>query len=132
MQLDESLLTGVAPGKLKQLFAAGRAVSSRGPSKAKLFLQHMIHIGEDGYVRSDPLTNIMHLPLRDRRKAANAFLRGDTPLWPPARRDRQLPPWNAFDGLLGSPQAAFERAPLHALLVSGSYIAHAEAMSTFP
>ena len=43
-----------------------------------------------------------------------------------------MPPWNPFDGLPGSLQAAFRRAPLHALLVSRSYITHAEAMSTFP
>ena len=61
-----------------------------------------------------------------------AFLRGDTPFCPPARRVRQLPPWNPFPGLPGNLQAAFQRAPPHALLVSRSYITPDEAMSTFP
>ena len=66
----------------------------------------------------------MQLPPEDRRKATYAFLRGDTPLCPPAGRVRQLPPWNPFDGL--------QRAPLHAKLVSRSYITHNKAISTFP
>ena len=41
-------------------------------------------------------------------------------------------PWNPFDGLPGDLQATFQRAPLHALLVPTSYIAHEEAMSLFP
>ena len=126
-------MTGVVPGELKRLFAAVRAASSRAPAKAKVFLEDMIEIGEDGYARNNHrLTKIMQLPLRDRRKAAYAFLRGDTPFCPPAGRVRQLPPWNPFDGLLGSLQAAFQRALLHALLVSRSYITHTEAMSMFP
>ena len=44
---------------------------------------------------------------------------------------RQLPPSNPFEGLLGSLQAAFQRAPLHALLLSRSYITHNQAMTTF-
>ena len=74
----------------------------------------------------------MQLPPRHRRKAAYAFVRGDTPFCPPARRVKQLPPWNPFNGLPGSLQAAFERAPLHALVIARSYITHAEVMSTFP
>ena len=58
--------------------------------------------------------------------------RQDTPFCPPAGRVRQLPPWNPFDRLPGGLQAAFQRAPLQALLVSRSYITHGEAMSTFP
>ena len=73
----------------------------------------------------------MQLPMRDRRKAVYAFLRGDTPFCP-AGRVRQLPPWNPFDGLPDNLQATLQRAPLHALLVSRSYITHDEAMSTFP
>ena len=38
----ESLITGVVLGELKRLFAAVRAASSRGPPKAKLFLEDMI------------------------------------------------------------------------------------------
>ena len=129
----ESLITGLVPGELKRLFAAVKAASPQGPEKAKLFLEDMIQIGEDGYARRNHrLTKIMQLPLRDRRKAAYAFLRGDTPFCPPAGRVRQLPLLNPFDGLPGSLQAAFLRAPLHALLVPRSYITHAEAMSTFP
>ena len=41
-------------------------------------------------------------------------------------------PWNPFEGLPGSLQAAFQRAPLDALLVSWSYITHTDAMSMFP
>ena len=47
----ESLMTGVVPGDLKRLFATVRAASSRGPAKAKRFLEDMIQIGEDGYAR---------------------------------------------------------------------------------
>ena len=61
-----------------------------------------------------------------------AFLRGDTPFCPPAGRVRRRPPWNPFGGLQDDLQATFQRAPLHALLVPRSYIAHEEAMSSFP
>ena len=61
-----------------------------------------------------------------------AFLRGDTPFCPPARRIQRRPPWNPFDGLPSDLQTTFQRAPLHALLVPRSYIAHEEAMSLFP
>ena len=67
----ESLMIGVVPGDLKRLFAAVRAASSRGPAKAKLFLEDMIQIGEDGYARRNHrLTQIMQLPMRDQRKAS--------------------------------------------------------------
>ena len=96
----ESLMTGVVLGELKRLFAAMRAALSRGPEKAKLFLEDIIQIWEDGYARRNHrLTQIVQLPMRDRRKATYAFLRGDTPFCPPAGRVRQLPPWNPFDGL---------------------------------
>ena len=61
-----------------------------------------------------------------------AFLRGDTPFCPPAGRVQRRPPWNPFHGLPSDLQATFQRAPLHALLVPRSYIAHEEAMSLFP
>ena len=123
----------MAPGELKRLFAAVRAASSRGTAKAKLFLQDIIQIGEDGYARRNHrLTKIMQLPPGDWRKATYAFVQGDTPFCPPSRRVRQLPPWNPFDGLPSSLQAAFQRAPLHTLLVSRSYITHNKAMSTLP
>ena len=93
----------------------------------------MIEIGEDVYARrTHRLTQIMQLPMCDRRKAVYAFLRGDTPFCPPTRRVRQLPPWNPYNGLPGNLQATFQRAALHALLVSRSYITQDEAMSTFP
>ena len=38
----ESLMIGLVPGELKRLFVAMRAVSSRGPAKAKVFLDDMI------------------------------------------------------------------------------------------
>ena len=47
-----------------------------------------------------------------------SFLHGDAPFFLPHGRVRQLPPWNPFHGLLGKVPAAFQRAPLHALLVS--------------
>ena len=129
----ESLMTGVVPGALKRLFAMVRAASSRGPTKAKLVVEDMIQIGEDVYApRNHRLTQIMQLPMRDRRKAVHAFLRGDTPFCPPAGRVRQLPLWNPYDGVPGNLQATFQKAPLHALLVSRSCIPHDEAMSTFP
>ena len=88
----ESLMAGVVPGELKRLFEAVRAASSRGPAKAKLFLEDMIRIGEDGYPRRDHRpTKIMQQPPEDRRRATYAFLRGDTPLCPPAERVRELP-----------------------------------------
>ena len=56
----QSLMTRVVPGELKRLFAAVRAASSRGLANAKLFLEDMIQIGEDGYPRSNHrLTKIM-------------------------------------------------------------------------
>ena len=42
----ESLMAGVVPGDLKRLFAAVRAASSRGPAKAKLFVEDMILVGK--------------------------------------------------------------------------------------
>ena len=78
-----------------------------------------MQIGEDGHAwRNHRLTKIMQPPLRDRRKAAYAFLRGDTPFCPPAPRVRPLLLWNPFDGLPGSLHAAFQRLQPHALLVS--------------
>ena len=83
----ESLMTRVVPRELKRLFASVRGKSSRAPAKAKLFLEDMIQIEEHGYTRRNHrLTKIMQLPPRDRRKAVYAFLRGDTPLCPPAGR----------------------------------------------
>ena len=38
----ESLMAGVVSGDLKRLFATVRAASSRGPAKAKLFVEAMI------------------------------------------------------------------------------------------
>ena len=109
------------------------AASSRGPAKAKLFVEDMIQIGEDVHARNNHRhTQIMQLPMQDRRRAVYAFLRGDNPFGPPAGRVQQQPPWNPFDGLPGNPQATFQRVPLHALLVSRSYITYEEAMSSFP
>ena len=98
---------GVVRGELKRLLEAVRVASSRGPAKAKLFLEDMIHIGEDCYARRNRLSRIMPLPPQDPRKATYAFLRGDTPFFLPARRFTQLRPWNPFDGLPGSLSAAF-------------------------
>ena len=129
----ESLTAGVVPGDLKRQFAAVRAASSRGPAKAKLFVEDMVQVGEDVYARRNHrLAQIMQLPMQDRRRAVYAFLRGDTPFCPPAGRIQRRPPWNPFAGLPGDLRATFQRAPLHALLVPRSYIAHEEAMSLFP
>ena len=129
----ESLMARVLPGDLKRLFATLRAASSMGPAKAKLFVEDMIQIGEDVYARRNHrLTQIMRPPMQYRRRAVYAFLRGDTPFCPPAGRVQQRPPWNPFDGFPGNLQATFQRAPLHALLVSWSYITYEEAMSSFP
>ena len=129
----ESLMAGVVPGDLKRVFAAVRAASSRGPAKARLFVEDMVQIGEDVYARRNHrLTQIMQLPMQDRRRAVYAFLQGDTPFYPPAGRIQQRPPWNPFAGLPGDLRATFQRAPLHALLVPRSCIAHEEAMSLFP
>ena len=96
----ESLMAGVVPGDLKWLFAAVRAASSRGPAKAKLFVEDMVQVGEDVYAcRNHRLTLIMQLQMQDRTRAVYAFLRGDTPFCPPAGRVRRHPPWNPFDGL---------------------------------
>ena len=129
----ESLMAGVVPGDPKRLFATVRAVSSRGPAKAKLFVEDVIQIGEDVYARRNHrLTPIIQLPMQDRRRAVHAFVWGDTPCCPPAGRVQQQPTWNPFDGLPGNLPATFQRAPLHALLVSTSYITYEEAMSSFP
>ena len=129
----ESLMAGVVPGDLKRLFAAVRAALSRGPAKARLFVEDIVQIGEDLYARRNHrLTRIMQLPMQDRTRAVYAFLRGHTPFCPPAGRIQQRPPWNPFAGLPGDLRATFQRAPLHALLVPQSCIAHEEAMSLFP
>ena len=129
----ESLIAGIVPGDLKRQFAAVRAASSRGPAKAKLFVEDMVQVGDDVYARRNHrLTHIMQLPKRDRRRAVYAFLRGDTPFCPLAGRVQRRQPWNPFDGLPSYLQVTFQRAPLHALLVPGSYIGHEEAMSLFP
>ena len=76
----ESLVAGVVPGDLKRLFATVRAASSKGPAKAKLFMEDMIEIGEDVHARRNHrLTQIMQLPMQDGRRAVYAFLRGATP-----------------------------------------------------
>ena len=89
----ESLMAGVGPGDLKQLFAAVRAASSRGPAKAKVFMEDMVQVGEDVYARRNhQLAQIMQLPLQDGRRAVYAFLRGDTPFCLPAGRIQRRPP----------------------------------------
>ena len=129
----ESLMAGVVPGNLKRLIATVRAASSKGLAKAKVFVEDMIEIGEDVYAwRNHRLTQIMQLPMQDRRRAVYAFLRGDTHFCPLAGRVQQRPPWNPFDGLPGNLQATFQMAALHALLVSRSNITYEEAMSSFP
>ena len=128
----ESLMAGVVPGDLKRLFATVRAESSTGPAKAKLFMDDMIQIGEDVYARRNHrLTLIVQLAMQDRRRAVYAFLRGDTPWCLTAGRVGRQPPWKPFDGLPNNLQAAFQRAPLHAMLSSTSYITYEEASSTF-
>ena len=93
----------------------------------------MVQVGDNVYARGNHrLAQIMQLPMQDQRRAVYAFLRGDTPFCPPAGRIQQRQPWNLFAGLPSDLQATFQRAPLHALLVPGSYIAHEEAMSLFP
>ena len=83
----ESLMAGVVPRDLKRLLAMVWAASSRGPTKAKLLVEDMIKVGEDEYARRNHrLTEIMQLPMQDRRRAVYAFLRGDTPFCPPAGR----------------------------------------------
>ena len=66
------------------------------------------------------------------KEGSYAFLRGDTPFCQPAGRVRRHPPWNLIDGLPNDLQTTFQRAPLHALLVPRSCIAHEVAMSSFP
>ena len=89
----ESLMAGVIPGDLKRQFAAVRAASFQGPAKAKLFVEDMVQVGEDVYARKNHwLTQIMQLPMKDRRRAMYVFLRGDTPFCPPAGRVRRHPP----------------------------------------
>ena len=41
----------VVPGDLRRRFVMVRAASYRGPTKAKLFLEDMILLGEEGYIR---------------------------------------------------------------------------------
>ena len=133
LQVDGIPDAGCRPGDLKRLFMAVRAASSWGPAKAKLFVEDMVQVGEDVYARRNHrLTQIMQLPMQDRRRAVYTYLRGDTPFCPPAGRVRPHPPWNPFDGPPSDLQATFQRAPLHALLLTRSYIAHEEAMSLFP
>ena len=93
----------------------------------------MIQVREDMYARRNHrLTQMVQLPMQDQRRAIYAFLQGNTPFCPSAGRVRRHPPWNPFDGLPDVLQATFQRAPLHALMVPRLYIAHEEAMSSFP
>ena len=73
------------------------------------------------------------LPLTDRAVEFVAW-RGQRlhTLLSPAGRIERRPPWNPFAGLPGDLRATFQRAPLHALLVPRSCIAHEKAMSLFP
>ena len=129
----ESLMTALIPRDLKRLFAAVRAASSRGSAKAKLFMEDMIQIGEDVYAkRNHRLTQSMQVPMQDRRREVHAFLRGNNPFCPRTGSVWQLPLWNPYDGLPGNLPGAFQRAPLHALLVSRSYITYEMAMFSFP
>ena len=133
LQVDGIPNGGCRLGDLGRQFAAMRAASSRGPAKAKLFPEDMIQVGEDVYAqRNHQLTQIMQLPMQDRRRAVYAFLRGDTPFCPPAERIQRRPPWNPLDGFPSDLQATFQRAPLHALLVPRLCIAHEQATSLFP
>ena len=98
-----------------------RAASSRGAVKANLFMEDMIHIGEDVYARRNHrIAEIMQLPMQDRRRAVYVLRGGDTPFCPLVGRVQHLLPWNPYDGLPGNLQAACQRATLHALLVSRS------------
>ena len=103
-------MAGVVPGDLKRLFAMVRAASSRGPTKARLFVEDMIQFGEDVYARRNHwLTHIMQLTMQDRRRAVCAFLRGDTPFCPPAGRVQQRPMWNPFDRPSRQPASALSK-----------------------
>ena len=45
------------------------------PAKAKLFVEVMVHVGEDiNARRNHQLSQIMQLPMQDRRRAVYAFL----------------------------------------------------------
>ena len=71
-------------------------------------MEDMVQAEEDVYARRNHrLTQIMQLPMQDRRRAVYAFLRGDTPFCPPAGRIQRRPPWNPFAGLPGDLQATF-------------------------
>ena len=45
----ESPIAGVIPSVLQRLFATVQTATSRGRAKAKLFLEDIIVVGEDGY-----------------------------------------------------------------------------------
>ena len=64
----ESLTAGVIPGDLKRQFAAVRAASSRGPAKAKLFVEDMVQVGEDVYARRNPSAHPDHAAADARSK----------------------------------------------------------------
>ena len=80
MQLDGVPDDGRSPGRTQAALRGGEGCVNPGPGEAKLFLEVMIQIGEDGYAgRNHRLTKIMQLPPRDRRNAAYAILPSDTP-----------------------------------------------------
>ena len=81
----------------------------------------------------EPSAHLHHATTDARSKESRVRIpAGGTPFCPPAGRVQQQPPWNPLDGLPGNLQATFQRAPLHALLVSRSYITYEEAMTSFP
>ena len=70
------------------------------PAKAKVLLEDMMLLGEDGYAqRNHCLPGIMQPPPGVRRRAMYSLLREDTPCCLPAVRIRQPPRGNPFDGL---------------------------------
>ena len=66
LQVDGIRDGGCHPRGPERQFAAVRAASSRGPAKAKLFVEDMVQVGEDVYARKNHrLTQIMQLPMQD-------------------------------------------------------------------
>ena len=125
-------MAGVVPGDPRRLFAVVWVASSRSPAKAKLFLEDMIPVGEDGYSRrNDHFMGSMQLPQGDRRRATYSFPRRDTPFCRSAGRYTHLPPWTTFDELPGDLLTAFQQGVSHALKVSRSAFRYDEAMLTF-
>ena len=126
-------MAGVVPGDLKRLFAALRAARPGALPRPGSLWRTWSRLGKmcmpAGTIGS-PRSGSCRCKIEGGR-----YTRSCEVTHPSARRQggcNGVRRANPFAGLPGDLRATFQRAPLHALLVPRSCIAHEEAMSLFP